>query len=385
MIQVLRGLRLFSIFPLLLCWPIAALRAQEAVRDATRDPSLSSVALRTLGQEAFDGGLRGRLKYVRQGSRYLRVSLNDVHLKEGMKLRITDQDGGVLLDVHGPLQLPSSHVFVPGPSFVLETTSPTGGPIAGAISEVWYHDPNLAPWLSIFGDNDMAEAGDYSAGTPIGAVKRSIAFLSFQRAGDFRVCSGFLIADDLLVTNDHCVNDTASCESASVVFDYEKDRNGQITMGEVRRCASLVAGDYDLDYTVLRLDARPYGSFNVLRLAAQDAAVGEPAAMIQHPGGAQKQVVEVGCEINKLEVPGRARDRNDTEFTHRCDTIGGSSGSPIVRTTMENTGGVADCVIGLHHWGFVAGGDYETFNRAVRASVIVKSLKEKGLSPATCG
>jgi V8-like Glu-specific endopeptidase len=78
--------------------------------------------------------------------------------------------------------------------------------------------------------------------------------------------------------------------------------------------------------------------------------------VIQHPGGEPKQVSFIACEAIQDPVDGRGPE---TDFTHTCDTAGGSSGAPVFDLQGR--------LVGLHHYGF-AEGQIEAWreNRAVR-------------------
>ena len=53
------------------------------------------------------------------------------------------------------------------------------------------------------------------------------------------------------------------------------------------------------------------------------------------------------CQLAGVDRVGVKKD-DKSDFGHKCDTLGGSSGSPV----MDWTTGL---VVGLHHFGFLAG------------------------------
>ena len=80
---------------------------------------------------------------------------------------------------------------------------------------------------------------------------------------------------------------------------------------------------------------------------------GEELFIIQHPAGETKQISMNECAVSRPVADGRAAA---TDFAHTCDTLGGSSGSPVFTTDGR--------LVGLHHYGRGVG--YWNENRAVR-------------------
>ena len=90
--------------------------------------------------------------------------------------------------------------------------------------------------------------------------------------------------------------------------------------------------------------------------------------IIQHPGGQPKQVSFFpNCAGATVTVPGR--QTTDSDFGHVCDTLGGSSGSPVLDFDTGQ-------VVGLHHLGFREGID-KPENQAVHVKQILADLKAK--------
>jgi len=173
-------------------------------------------------------------------------------------------------------------------------------------------------------------------------------------------CTGFLISADLVLTNNHCLSKNIEVKSALFDFDFDVEGSVQLSL----RAKKLLVTSVPLDFSVLRLsaatDRRP------LRLAqTTNLNPPMPLVLIQHPGGEPKQVSIKGCRLVQTLVEGVRGSRAD--FSHSCDTLGGSSGSPVFSIMLDE-------VIGLHHLGFESGSKFLK-NQAVQIGDILEFLK----------
>jgi len=130
---------------------------------------------------------------------------------------------------------------------------------------------------------------------------------------------------------------TMQGEKATVQFDYDHEN----AEGDVKTVAKLAVRNKALDYAILELTADSGRA--PLPLWGQEVALPKPGAaprygdylpvnIIQHPGGAAKQM---GLRNNLV-----AKIR-DNDFAYFTDTEGGSSGSPVCNDDWQ--------VIGLHY------------------------------------
>jgi V8-like Glu-specific endopeptidase len=180
-------------------------------------------------------------------------------------------------------------------------------------------------------------------------------------------CSGFLLTSQLLITNQHCLSSPTEMRSALIDFNYDSDGAKMTTV----TCTDLVAVDEALDYSIVRLSSSP--GVTPLKLTDTDISESEALLIIEHPGGETKQVSIIDCKVDHSSVAGTSPAA--TDFGHDCDTLGGSSGSPVQDFATGN-------VVGLHHLGIPEGTDI-LMNRAVKIKLILKSLGQK--SPAILG
>ncbi len=214
-------------------------------------------------------------------------------------------------------------------------------------------DPQDLP-LRFFKDNE-----------PLQKAARAVAKIRYTRGKFLYTCTGFLLSDDLLLTNAHCIDTAAICKTAVAQFGHWEDDQFEVRKGEEFRCTALKTFDPNLDFALLELSKSPGKKWGTLSWQWADSPLGTPLYLIQHPGGEPQRVAHKGCAVTRPSAIG-SWDGRETDFGHRCDTETGSSGSPALDDQFR--------VVGLHHLGFdKASQEWSKQNRAVRAS----QLKEK--------
>jgi V8-like Glu-specific endopeptidase len=175
-------------------------------------------------------------------------------------------------------------------------------------------------------------------------------------------CTGFLISEDLFMTNNHCVSSQSSCQTAQAQFNYEYDAAGRPLPTDSYACTELLQTDYDYDFSILRLADSPGTKYGWFPLEARLPDTGEQGTIIEHPSADRKQAVTTpSCKL------GAAADGNaaESDFKHQCDTESGSSGSPVLDGDFV--------VIGLHHFGGATRYNKNSANQAVRMDKILSA------------
>jgi hypothetical protein len=194
---------------------------------------------------------------------------------------------------------------------------------------------------------------------------RSVARIRFVGDdGVAYVCTGFLVASDLLITNQHCIRNEAEMRSGLADFDFDNVTAKPVTF----RFRSLVLTNPSLDYTLLRIRGAPKRAPLAIRAVAPEKD--QTLVIIQHPGGEPKQVSIAGCLVKDTKIAGIGGAA--TDFGHLCDTLGGSSGSPV---QDERTGDV----IGLHHLGFLPDSVLPV-NQAVTIGLVLQDIDRRAPS-----
>jgi hypothetical protein len=234
-------------------------------------------------------------------------------------------------------------------------------------------------------DDDVPESVR-SWGTAVARLR----FMTTLDDGSFvgSSCTGFLLSKNLLITNHHCIRGDLETQSAVVELGYDTYASAV----ERFRIASLEAPVAALDYSIVRLTgvpserfrralgvaANPSGNPLHFRMPAQPGPQFQPAplggtrdlAVIEHASGKPKQVSLENCRPDKVLVAGIAQvNGGDTDFSHTCDTLGGSSGSPVIDVLTGE-------IVGLHHLG-AEQGVADPVNQAVHFSIILNDLETR--------
>lgn len=180
-----------------------------------------------------------------------------------------------------------------------------------------------------------------------GAVAaRSVARILIRQPNGMRYGwgTGFLIAPQVLITNNHVLQGMQWAAQSEAHFEYETDINDKPIGPIVFRLdpQRLFHTSKELDYTVVALnpqteegqhELRTFGWLPLLDVPGK-TVIGEWLTIIQHPAGERKQLC---VRENRL------LKRSGDVLWYSTDTLGGSSGSPVYNNDWF--------VVALHHSG----------------------------------
>jgi V8-like Glu-specific endopeptidase len=247
---------------------------------------------------------------------------------------------------------------------VLASERPAG--LRLKIAEIAFQKSMGAPF-SISLPDDREPIIKYKNIPSIYSKARAVAKLTFVVGANTAMCTAFLIDNDRMLTNEHCINQHSTCETMTAIFGYQIGENGSVNDGEQHRCTRFIGSDRVLDVAMIQVAGKPGLVWGNLQLTARDIVKDEQAYMIQHPAGEPKQISRKDCSVVTAQADGNGAA---TDFGHKCDTLGGSSGSPVLGSDFA--------VIGLHHFGFDVRGDrWRDENRAVRMSRVIDWVNQQ--------
>lgn len=217
---------------------------------------------------------------------------------------------------------------------------------------------------SICGEDDSRNAVCYRDSEPTAyGASHAVARLII---GGESYCTGWIAGDNRLLTNNHCFTSNAEARVTEVQFGYECVRcAGGATRNPVKvNGAKVLASQWELDFTLFTVaDPERIAHLPALEISPAPVGLHDKIYIPEHPGGGPLRIAASStsepdglgsrCLVGDEQRRGRAKA---TDFAYRCDTEGGSSGSPVISRATGK-------VVGIHHFGGCP-------NQAVRMDLI---------------
>ena len=209
----------------------------------------------------------------------------------------------------------------------------------------------------IIGDLDWKEITTLSSTNPIRQRGKAVGAVDLPAMGSR--CTGFLISENILMTNHHCIPTSGHARGVTVKFKHEK---GVSPAGHAKYdCSEFIGNNRELDFALLKCEGYPGRKFGFVELDSDQKTQGSSIYIVQQNCD---YYMNRGCDWTKKVSEGSIT-RVASEYSHNADTLGGSSGSPVFSKVTHE-------VVGIHHAGAGNNGmgrGYENF--AVPMSKIV--------------
>jgi serine protease len=204
--------------------------------------------------------------------------------------------------------------------------------------------------LSTCGVNERRDVECWAGSHPTEYERtRPVARLLMNGSG---LCTGWRVGDaNHMFTNNHCVDTQSGLNNTEVWFNYQRSSCGGSSNAQTTIVTgnTLLKTDYTLDYTLFTVNnfssVTGFGHFG---LDVREAIAQEQIYIPQHGSGNPKELAIESdqnsgglCRIDSVSANGRG---TATDMGYMCDTIGGSSGSPVLASSSNS-------VIALHHFG----------------------------------
>ena len=199
---------------------------------------------------------------------------------------------------------------------------------------------------------------------------KSVARVLITRPNGTEAGTGFLLPNNLFLTNNHVIGDLATAQIAKIQFDYEQSITGMAVVPTEFMLDPVPPKNFATsvknDWTVIRIKGDANAGFGAIDLIPTTVNKNDFVNIIQHPGGLYKQI---GMYHNMVTYC-------DNEIIqYLTDTEPGSSGAPVFNSQWE--------VVALHHSGGMlpVPGTKQTLlrNEGININVVIDGIKAANL------
>jgi V8-like Glu-specific endopeptidase len=232
-------------------------------------------------------------------------------------------------------------------------------------------------------DKDVGWRGTLSADTAEKLMEQQSSLLpvSFLETGILRaravarirlstgaLGTGFLITNNILVTNHHVLATKDEAATAVMQFNYQKTPLG-LDLEPVPFSFAPEDGfatSEEDDWTLVKVKGDANAGWGAIKLAAIDASQVKRVNIIQHPSGGPKQIAIYHNIVAFAD---------EKRVQYLTDTLPGSSGSPVFDDQWR--------VVALHHsggWIVEPGTKNQVFrNEGININCVVTGLAQSGI------
>ncbi len=219
---------------------------------------------------------------------------------------------------------------------------------------------DVATGSIIVGDVNWQEVIAFDDSSDVRKNSKAVADIQFSNTGR---CTGFLISDNVLMTNHHCITSAADVVGMKVFMKHEKGVS-KSNQGEIT-CDEFIGNDEELDFALVKCEGTPGQTYGKVVLDTTEPVEGDSVYVIHQNCD---YYTDYNCDWTKKVSEGKVVGlRGDVLYD--ADTLGGSSGSPVFNAD-------SDKVYAIHHAGYGGWGGRGVYNGAVSMSRIVPFILE---------
>lgn len=189
---------------------------------------------------------------------------------------------------------------------------------------------------TIIGELDWKTISQLESDNPFKKISKIVGNIDIVSSRNR--CSGFLIAENIVMTNYHCVSKAEDVVGLKISFNFEDTVSYEDVV--FYDCNDFIGGSRVYDYALIRCSGNPSKGRGQANLEVRPLMMDENIFVIHQNCD---YFLDPICKRTKKYSPGKTIDFIAGKYHHSADTLGGSSGSP-----MFNQDGK---VIGLHHAG----------------------------------
>ncbi|MBG07649.1 MAG: hypothetical protein CME68_02760 [Halobacteriovoraceae bacterium] len=194
-------------------------------------------------------------------------------------------------------------------------------------------------------------------------------------------CTGFMISEKWLMTNNHCVKNEEEARGLKAIFGYNS--NSSLTPGLNQRsaipCDKMVATNSELDFSILECQRKPGKLFGWVSLEEQPPTIGTELYIVHQNCD---YFSNENCFPTKKRSAGKVLDsslfgeklENSDKFFHDADILQGSSGAPIFDRDSKKVMGLLNVEYRTNEDNYDGRGP---MNGAIKISSIFKYLKDE--------
>jgi TPR repeat protein len=217
------------------------------------------------------------------------------------------------------------------------------------------------------GDYNNEFVANYGENSVFARTGRSVGILQVLTNIGHAPCTAFLVDDNKLITNHHCVpgvldHPKMKAQGATSIVAVQFHA-GFLRDGINEGVKSFMVDptpletNAELDYSVLQVIGDANAEFGALELASVAMDDRAPLWVIGHPMGEAQRISREKCQAGSPAIA-------SGKLRHTCDTLPGNSGSPVIDPDSKQ-------VIALHHAGSRAG----NVNYAIPMADILRQSK----------